>query len=267
MIRILIVDDQNLVREGIKILLEKATEIQIVDDAKDGNSALDKIALLQPDIVLLDIDMPGVDGLTVADKINHQFPQVKIIMLSGHDDENYVRKSTQLGAKGYLLKSASSQELEWSIKLVYQGYSTIKSELLDGQLFDHKPSNKAEEIPKPTQDSLPTKKEIPQTRNNSHNNNSHNNNLHNSNSHDNSAATILSERDQANLDKLELLLAKNHVQKKYSNYRQQKPKNPLFHDVKISQIKKTIMSFEFKLLVFLILFSLGFLIFIALSPK
>lgn len=285
MIRILIVDDQNLVREGIKILLEKATEIKIVDDAEDGNSALEKIATLQPDIVLLDINMPGVDGLAVADKIRHQFPQVKIIMLSSHDDESYVRKSTQLGAKGYLLKSASSQELEWSIKLVYQGYSTIKSELLDGQLFnDHAPNNKPpdlvesipdkvdvippnkpeiimpnkdEAISKPPQDFLvakkEAKKEISQTHNNSHNNNS--------------AATILSERDQANLDQLEFLLAKNHVQQKYSSYRQQKRKNPIFHDVRISQIKKTMMSFEFKLLVFIILFSLGFLVFLTLSSN
>jgi DNA-binding NarL/FixJ family response regulator len=285
MIRILIVDDQNLVREGIKILLEKATEIKIVDDAEDGNSALEKIATLQPDIVLLDINMPGVDGLAVADKIRHQFPQVKIIMLSSHDDESYVRKSTQLGAKGYLLKSASSQELEWSIKLVYQGYSTIKSELLDGQLFnDHVPNNKPpdlvesipdkvdvippnkpeiitpnkdEAISKPPQDFLvakkEAKKEISQTHDNSHNNNS--------------AAAILSERDQANLDQLEFLLAKNHVQQKYSSYRQQKRKNPIFHDVRISQVKKTMMSFEFKLLVFIILFSLGFLVFLTLSSN
>ncbi len=285
MIRILIVDDQNLVREGIKILLEKATEIKIVDDAEDGNSALEKIATLQPDIVLLDINMPGVDGLAVADKIRHQFPQVKIIMLSSHDDESYVRKSTQLGAKGYLLKSASSQELEWSIKLVYQGYSTIKSELLDGQLFnDHVPNNnppdlvesipdkvdvippnkpeiippnKDEAISKPPQDFVvakkEAKKEISQTRDNSHNNNS--------------AAAILSERDQINLDELEFLLAKNHVQEKYSSYRQQKRKNPIFHDVRISQVKKTMMSFEFKLLVFIILFSLGFLVFLTLSSN
>ncbi|MGL5079136.1 MAG: hypothetical protein ACRDBG_25330, partial [Waterburya sp.] len=210
----------------------------------------------------------------------------------------YVRKSTQLGAKGYLLKSASSQELEWSIKLVHQGYSTIKSELLDGQLINNDlpnnnlpdvaksipakvdiippnkleiiPPNKDEVISKPPQDFVfakkeakkevkkEAKKEISQSRHDSPNNNSHNNNL---------AATILSERDQANLDQLEFLLAKNHVQQKYSSYRQQKRKHPLFHDVRISQFKKTMMSFEFKLLVFIILFSLGFLIFLTLSSN
>jgi YesN/AraC family two-component response regulator len=286
MIRILIVDDQNLVREGIKILLEKATEINIVGDAHNGDSALEKIVTLQPDIVLLDIDMPGIDGLTVADTIHHQFPQIKIIMLSSHDDENYVRKSTKLGAKGYLLKSASSQELEWSIKLVHQGYSTIKSELLDGQLFnnhvdnDHSlnkanvtPVNKTKEISPSTQDSLPEKKEISQTHhnnshNNSHTNNSHNNNYDKKNVHNKkSVSAILSDRDQANLDQLELLLAKNHVQQKYSSYRQQQRKSPLFHNVKISQMKKTMMSFEFKLLVFIILFSLGFLVFLTLSSS
>lgn len=278
MIRILIVDDQTLVREGIKILLDKATEIDIIDDAEDGNSALEKIADLQPDIVLLDIAMPGIDGLAVAEQIRTQFPQVKIIMLSSHDDPEYVRKSTQSGAKGYLLKSASSQELEWSIKLVYQGYSTIKSELLDGQILDNNSLQEPDVITKPLSDfsplkkeiplsdSVPIKQEIPQVRRNSQNSSLSNNNAH-VYIHPDSAISVIPEKEQANLAKLELLLAKNSVGQKYSSYRQQRRKNPIFniHSVRISQIKKTMMSFEFKLLVFIILFSLGFLVFIALS--
>ncbi|MGL5793034.1 MAG: hypothetical protein ACRC06_01260, partial [Waterburya sp.] len=118
------------------------------------------------------------------------------------------------------------------------------------------PPNKDEVISKPPQDLGVAKKEAKKEI--SHNNNFHNNNL---------AAKILSERDKANLDKLEFLLAKNHVQQKYSSYQQQKRKNPLFHDVTISQVKKTMLSFEFKLLVFIILFSLGFLVFLTLSSN
>ena len=133
MIRILIVDDQRIVREGIKILLEKKSDIQIVGDASEGKEALQKIRALQPDVLLLDINMPGIDGFTIAERIKIISPKIKIIMLSSHEDKDYVQKATEIGAKGYLLKNASSQELEWSIKLVYQGYSTIKSELLEEQ--------------------------------------------------------------------------------------------------------------------------------------
>ncbi len=137
MVRILIVDDQKIVREGIKILLEKSAEIEIIGDAADGKEGLKKVELLNPDVVLLDIDMPGISGLSVAEKISSQFPEVKTIILSSHEDEKHVQKATESGAKGYLLKNASSQELEWSIKLVHQGYSAIKSELLEQQFARH----------------------------------------------------------------------------------------------------------------------------------
>ncbi len=239
MVRILIVDDQKLVREGIKILLEKRTEIEIVGDASDGESAFKKIEALEPDIVLLDINMPGIDGLTVADKIRFKFPQVKIIMLSSHEGDDYVRKATELGAKGYLLKNASSQELEWSIKLVNQGYSAIRSELLEKQITSNL---------KPEAD---LKLDLDSQSNNA------SNNLPNSE---------LSSQKSPNLDQVELLLAKNHVKQKYSNFKKtQKQHTALFHRVNMSKARRTIMSFEFKLLVLAILFCLGFLVFIALS--
>ncbi|WP_019508637.1 response regulator transcription factor [Pleurocapsa sp. PCC 7319] len=285
MIRILIVDDQNIVREGIKILLEQATEIEVVGAAEDGNIALQEMEKLQPDIVLLDINMPGIDGLTVADKIRDKFPQVKIIMLSSYEDEQYVQKATALGAKGYLLKSASSQQLEWSIKLVHQGYSAIKSDLLEKQFSQtsqtppQPQAQAAQELPpqpqvpsqrefnreskfnylkieKPTIEIGPKaelpKAELPKaeppkvaalSRNNQH-----------------------QQRNQNNLNQLELLLAKNHTQpKSIGAPRQQRRKTPMFHSVRLTQVKKTMKSFEFKLLIFIILFSLSLLVFIALS--
>ncbi|MCC0177335.1 response regulator [Waterburya agarophytonicola K14] len=239
MVRILIVDDQKLVREGIKILLENRTEIEIVGDIPDGESALKEIKLLQPDIVLLDIDMPGMDGLTLANIIRSRFPLVKIIMLSSHEEKSYVQQATESGAKGYLLKNASSQELEWSIKLVHRGYSAIKSELLEQQLIYHK---------KPEID---LKLDV---------------DFQTDDQQSSGSKTILSEEDRANLDKLELLLAKKESRKKYSHYKeQQKQRKFWFHGVRLTQIKKTIMSFEFKLLVFIILFCLGFLVIVALS--
>lgn len=244
MVRILIVDDQKIVREGIKILLDSSVEIEIIGDASDGKEGLKKIELLQPDVVLLDIDMPGMSGLAVAKKVRSEFPEIKTIMLSSHEDEKYVQKATESGAKGYLLKNASSQELEWSIKLVHQGYSAIKSELLEQQF-----SNQT--IPEPNlqlDEDLRTGKKK---------------------SHDSTAT--LSKRDQKNLDKLELLLTdkenktKSFYSTKQSYLDKTKQHKSLFHSVRISQFKKTISSFEFRLLMFAISFCLGFLVFIALS--
>lgn len=237
MIRIVVVDDQKLVREGVKILLDKTKEIEIVGDIAHGNEALETIERLKPDIVLLDINMPDIDGLTVASQIRSQFPQIKIIMLSSHEDEQYVQKATQLGAKGYLLKSASSQELEWSIKLVYRGYSAIKSELLEKQFSRQKELQPALVL----HTDLATNK--------------------NSN---NGAISLLSESEPENRHQLELLIAKKPVIKNPSFLKQQ-PANFLFHQVRLSNAKKTMKSFEFKLLVLIILFCLGLLVFVALS--
>ena len=245
MVRILIVDDQKIVREGIKILLEDSAEIEIVGDASNGKEGLKKVELLLPDIVLLDIEMPEISGFKVASHIRTKYPTVKTIMLSSHEDKKYVQKATELGAKGYLLKSASSQELEWSIKLVHQGYSAIKSELLEQQLTPQKIEKS----------DLRRDKESNNSRSNSEN-----------------LVAVLSERDQNNLDKLELLLATNQIKDSQTSFNRQttsfkrnQQRRSLFHTVRLSQAKKTIFSFEFRLLMFAILFCLGLLVFVALS--
>ena len=237
MIRTLIVDDQNIIREGIKVLLEDSTEIELVGFAVDGETALERIEAAKPDVVLLDINLPGVDGLTVANQISDKFPQIKVIMLSSHEDEKYVGKAMASSAKGYLLKNVSAEELEWSIKLVHQGYSAFKSELLTS--FG-KSEQKAATKPELPQDI----KVVSVPRDNS--------------------ALASSDRQNDNSEEVKLLRARNKVKQKYSKFRHQR-KNLAFHDVSVSRAKKTMMSFEFKLLVFVILFSLGFLVFIALS--
>ncbi|MEM8722016.1 MAG: response regulator transcription factor [Cyanobacteria bacterium P01_G01_bin.39] len=241
MIRILIVDDQNLIREGIKFLLEKAAEIEIVGVAKDGESALEKITVLQPDIVLLDIDLPGIDGLTVANKISRKFPQIKVVMLSSHEDDSYVEQAMAAGAKGYLLKNVSSEELSWSIKLVYQGYSAFKSELLTTFA-----STKT--APSPLRATIEEKSSL-------------------DNEIPSNASTSVAQNN-VELSQMEALLTRNHLQQQYAKYapdRRSSRNGRYVNNVKLNQIKKTMKSFEFKLLVFIILFSLGFLVFVALS--
>ena len=242
MIRTLIVDDQNLIREGIRVLLEKASEIEIVGDASNGETALEKIQAIRPDIVLLDIDMPGIDGLTVADTVRLKFPQVKVIMLSSHEDRRYIQRATAVGAKGYLLKNATSEELEWSIKLVYQGYSTIKSNLGDKPLAQKEPSEL--DATPVIESSLPLKSDLPLNP---------------------TYSFVGSEKSKPNPDELELLLAKNQVWQKYLSGRQQRRKKRLFHSSQLNKFKRTMMSFEFRLLVLTTLSCLGLLVFVALS--
>jgi DNA-binding NarL/FixJ family response regulator len=242
MIRTLIVDDQNLIREGIRVLLEKASEIEIVGDASNGETALEKIEAIQPDIVLLDIDMPGIDGLTVADTIRLKFPSVKVIMLSSHEDRSYIQRSTAVGAKGYLLKNATSEELEWSIKLVHQGYSTIKSNLTDKPLAQKERSELyATPAPEPN---LPSKSNVALKP---------------------SYSFVGSEKPKPSPDELELFSAKNQVSQKYLTSRQQRRKKRLFHRSQLNKVKRTMISFEFRLLVLSTLSCLGFLVFVALS--
>jgi DNA-binding NarL/FixJ family response regulator len=242
MIRTLIVDDQNIIRKGIKVLLEDSTEIELVGFAENGETALAKIAATQPDIVLLDINLPDIDGIAVANQLAVKFPKVKVIMLSSYEDESYVSQAIKSSAKGYLLKNISSEELEWSIKLVHQGYSAFKSELLtslnpENQQIKLKSTNslaKAHKVFPPEQNLAPPTSSVPSP-----------------------------PADKKSAE-LELLLARNQVRQKYSAFKQQR-QNSGFHDVTISRAKKTMMSFEFKLLIFIILFSLGFLVFVALS--
>lgn len=104
MIRLLLVDDQTLVRQGFRVLLETSEDIQVVGEAADGKQALQQVEALQPDIVLLDVRMPEVDGVAAAQLICQHFAGVKVLMLSTFDDEDYICRAMQYGASGYLLK-------------------------------------------------------------------------------------------------------------------------------------------------------------------
>ncbi|MEL6927752.1 MAG: response regulator transcription factor [Cyanobacteria bacterium J06600_6] len=138
MIRILLVDDQNLVQQGIKSLLDRDSEIEVVGTVTDGRSAVTKISELRPDVVLLDIEMPGMNGITVTKYLTHLVPQTKVIILSSHEETKYLTQALMAGAKAYILKSSLMTDLRQSIIAVNNGYSHIESRLL-AKIFD--PSN------------------------------------------------------------------------------------------------------------------------------
>jgi DNA-binding NarL/FixJ family response regulator len=130
MIRILLVDVPNIMRQGIQAMLEPRPQLKIVDNAPEANSAIEQVVNLKPDIVLIDLAMSRMNGITAIDKICRQFPQTKVLVFSGDENQKYVAEALQAGAQGYLLKNISAEDLERAIWLVYRGYSQIESRLL-----------------------------------------------------------------------------------------------------------------------------------------
>ncbi len=123
MIDILLVDDQALLCEVLKTWLDIEQDLQVVGVAHNGEEAIEQVEKLQPDIVLMDIDMPQMNGLSATKIISQRFPQVKVIFLSGHDDDAYSGKSLQAGAKGYLPKNTTAEELVLKIRSVYDDFN------------------------------------------------------------------------------------------------------------------------------------------------
>jgi DNA-binding NarL/FixJ family response regulator len=125
MIEIILVDDQHLIRQGLKALLELEPDLQIVGEAENGQNAIDLVQELQPSVVLMDIRMPVMDGVTATKEICQRFPQVNILILTTFDDDTYVSAAIGHGAKGYLLKDTPSEEIAAAIRAVDRGYTHL----------------------------------------------------------------------------------------------------------------------------------------------
>ncbi|MDC7227571.1 MAG: response regulator transcription factor [Spirochaetales bacterium] len=120
-IKVLIVDDQTLIRDGLSSLLSIRPEIDVVGTAGNGRDAVIESAELEPDVILMDIRMPVMDGITALKKIKDRNPGVRVIMLTTFDDEEYVVKSLKAGAEGYLLKDIPTDDLVRALQQVYRG--------------------------------------------------------------------------------------------------------------------------------------------------
>ena len=120
-VRIVLVDDHRLVRAGIRALLEKTPQREVVGEAADGREAFALIEKQRPDIVLIDIAMPGLNGLDAVDRIKKEWPETKVIILSMHANEEYVVRALRSDVSGYLIKDAAVDELEDAIRTVTEG--------------------------------------------------------------------------------------------------------------------------------------------------
>ncbi len=121
MIHVLIVDDHALLRAGIKSLLESSNDIRVVGETGDGRKALELMKSVNPDVVLMDISMPGLNGLEVAAKARKENPKIKIVFLSMHCSEEYILRALKAGAVGYVSKDAETCELELAIRSAAKG--------------------------------------------------------------------------------------------------------------------------------------------------
>ncbi len=120
-LRLVLADDHPLVRAGIRAELEKLPGVRVVGEANNGREALEQVQAHQPDIVFIDISMPGLNGLEAVERITAEFPAVRVIILSMHENEEYVWRALKAGAVGYLLKKAATTELEMALQRVSQG--------------------------------------------------------------------------------------------------------------------------------------------------
>lgn len=134
MINVLVVDDQNLTHRLIETYLKPESELNIVGFANNGREAVEKASHLQPDVILMDVEMPQMDGLRATKIITEKYPQVKVLILTVHDNEEHLRKALKNGAKGYLLKTIKAQELKNAICYVNQGYFQLSVELTEKYL-------------------------------------------------------------------------------------------------------------------------------------
>lgn len=128
-IRVLLADDHTLVRAGIRALLEKLPDVEVVAEASDGREVLKLAAAHQPGVILMDIAMPGLNGLEATARLGKEFPKIRVIILSMHHNEEYVWRALKAGAAGYLLKKAATVELATALQRVRLGEIYLSREI------------------------------------------------------------------------------------------------------------------------------------------
>jgi len=137
-IRVLIADDHIIVRSGLRLLLEAEPDIDVVGEALDGNEALSLVEKHHPDVVLMDISMPGMDGLEATRRIKAGWPEIKVLVLTMHRSDEYFFEMLKAGASGYILKGAETSELIQAVRVVGRGevflYPTMAQKLVKDYL-------------------------------------------------------------------------------------------------------------------------------------
>ncbi|WEV39986.1 response regulator transcription factor [Lactobacillus sp. ESL0681] len=131
MIKIVIADDQQLIKDSLKIILNANPDFTVIDTVNNGQEVLTSLKKRQPDIILMDVRMPKMDGTVCTKYVKEQYPQIKVIILTTFDDDDFIFSALKYGASGYLLKGASTDELYEAIKTVYHGGAMINPNIAE----------------------------------------------------------------------------------------------------------------------------------------
>jgi DNA-binding NarL/FixJ family response regulator len=145
-IRLLLVDDQIIIRQGLKSLLESKPDLEVVGEAENGQQAIAQVEILQPDVVLMDVRMPVMDGVAATRYICQQFSATKVLVLTTFDDDDYVLQAMRLGARGYLLKDTHSDDLAAAIRAVNRGYTQMGPGLMEKIIAPPQPTQLPPEL-------------------------------------------------------------------------------------------------------------------------
>jgi len=141
-VKVLIVDDHKVVRDGVRYMLADEPDVEIVADVESAAAMFDVVESEPVDVILLDIRMPGMTGLAALERLAVESPQVKVLMMSMHDQPGYVRRAVELGAAGYLLKSAGRNEVLIAIRAAAEGKTYIDGELMEPLIAEMRTGSK-----------------------------------------------------------------------------------------------------------------------------
>jgi NarL family two-component system response regulator YdfI len=134
-IRILIVDDHAIVREGLRLILETVQDFVVIGEAADGSEAIRMVAELSPEVILMDLRMPKMDGITAIQQLGKDQPEIAVIILTTYNEDELIYKGLQAGARGYLLKDTGKEPLFNTIRAAARGETLLSSEIMERLLF------------------------------------------------------------------------------------------------------------------------------------